>query len=167
MWPGAFPNLVVEGPFSIHRTILTENALSARTFGADAKTTRRNFLKTIPTFGTAFAVSGNILLDDAGALAQEAPVLEGHFHSKGKAPSAHAQAILDEDRATVPFSDTEHLDERKRVLIAEMPKKQIMADAGHVAWDKARFVGLEPVEEFDNIHPSLRRMSRLDQNNGH
>ena len=130
-------------------------------------TTRRSFLKSIPTVGTAFAVSANVLLDDAVAHAQEvAPPLDGHFHPKGKAPSSYTKAILDKARADLPFSDTQDFDEQQRGLIAEMPKKQIMADAGHVAWDKERFDFLNSDEDFDSIHPSLQRISRLNQNYG-
>ena len=108
-------------------------------------TTRRNVLKAIPTMGTAFAVSGAALLDDAVAHAQEAAPLEEHFHPKGKAPSKFTLEILDEARRTLPFSDTRDFDEQKRGFIAEMPDKKIMADVGHVAWDKERFDFL-PVE---------------------
>lgn len=128
--------------------------------------TRRDVLKAIPTVGTAFAISGNILLDDAVAHAQDVTPLDGHFHPQGKAPSVHTKAVLDKARAELPFSDRQDFDEQKRGLIAEMPKKQIMADAGHVAWDKERFDFLNSDEDFESIHPSLQRISRLNQNYG-
>jgi alkyl sulfatase BDS1-like metallo-beta-lactamase superfamily hydrolase len=43
---------------------------------------------------------------------------------------------------------------------------QIMADAGHVAWDMKQFQFLEETGEFDSIHPSLTRMARLNNNYG-
>lgn len=51
------------------------------------------------------------------------------------------------------FSDTQDFDEHERGLIAEMPQKQILADAGHVAWDKERFDFLDT----DRLrqHPSV------------
>ncbi len=129
-------------------------------------TTRRDLLKAIPTVGTAFAVSGTVLLDDAVAHAQEAAPLDGHFHPKGKAPSQFTLNKLDEARRTLPFSDTRDFDEQKRGLIAEMPEKKIMADAGHVAWDMERFDFLNSDTDFDSIHPSMQRISRLNQNYG-
>ncbi len=128
--------------------------------------TRRDVLKAIPTMGTAFAVSGKVLLDEAVAYAQEAAPLEGHFHPRGKAPSRFTQAILDEARGTLPFADTEDFEEQQRGLIAEMPDKKIMADAGHVAWDMERFDFLNSDTDFDSIHPSMQRISRLNQNYG-
>jgi hypothetical protein len=50
-------------------------------------TTRRDFIKSVPAAGAAFAVAGHMLFEDAPALAQGAAPLEGHFHPKGKAPS--------------------------------------------------------------------------------
>lgn len=44
--------------------------------------TRRDFLKSIPTIGTAFAVSGAALLDDSVAHAQGAAPMEGHTQRK-------------------------------------------------------------------------------------
>ena len=41
-----------------------------------------------------------------------------------------------------------------------------MADAGHVAWDMERFQFLDQQDEFDSIHPSLHRQSRLNNNYG-
>ncbi|WP_342779768.1 MBL fold metallo-hydrolase [Phaeobacter marinintestinus] len=130
-------------------------------------TTRRNSLKSIPSVGTAFAVSASVLLDDAVAHAQDvAAPLDGHFHPKGKAPSAHTKAILKKARAQLPFSDTQDFEEQKRGLIAEMPEKQVMVDAGHVAWDKKRFDFLDTDTDFDGIHPPLQHISRLNQNYG-
>ena len=47
-----------------------------------------------------------------------------------------------------------------------MKDLQIKADAGHVAWDMERFQFLDKQEEFDSIHPSLLRQSRLNNNYG-
>ena len=129
-------------------------------------TTRRDFIKAVPTAGAAFAIAGQIVLDDAPARAQGAAPLDGHFHPKGKAPSEHTLRILAEARTTLPFADTRDFDEQKRGLIAEMKEMKIMADAGHVAWDKARFDFLNKDTEWDSIHPSLLRQSRLNQNYG-
>src|SRR4051794_23218900 len=42
----------------------------------------------------------------------------------------------------------------------------IPADAGHIAWDMKRFQFLDQQDEFDSIHPSLHRISRLNNNYG-
>ena len=40
---------------------------------------------------------------------------------------------------------------------------QIQAKAGHVAWDLGSYSFLDSDEEFDSIHPSLQRQSKLNQ----
>jgi alkyl sulfatase BDS1-like metallo-beta-lactamase superfamily hydrolase len=64
------------------------------------------------------------------------------------------------------FADTRDFDEQARGLIAGMSEMKIMADAGHVAWDMERFQFLDQQDEFDSIHPSLHRISRLNNNYG-
>ena len=41
-----------------------------------------------------------------------------------------------------------------------------MADAGHVAWDRGAFDFLDEADDYDTIHPSLMRISKLNQNYG-
>ncbi len=69
-------------------------------------TTRRNFIKTIPAAGAAFAVSGRVLFDETPSLAQTTAPLAGHFHPKGKAPSKHTMKVLEGAKETLPFADT-------------------------------------------------------------
>jgi len=128
-------------------------------------TTRREFLGALPIAGAAFAVAGDFLGEGGTARAQEAP-LAGHFHPQGKAPSKFTKEILKQSRAGLPFADTRDFDEQKRGLIAPMTEMTIPADAGHVAWDMERFLFLDQQEEFDSIHPSLHRISRLNNNYG-
>lgn len=130
-------------------------------------TTRRQFMGAIPAAGAAFAIGGNLFLEDNPARAAT-PVqpLPDHFHPKGKAPSSFTKAILDEAKAALPFADQRDFDEQKKGLIAPMTDMKIMADAGHVAWDMERFQFLDQQEEFDSIHPSLHRLSRLNNNYG-
>lgn len=132
--------------------------------------TRRDFVQSIPAIGTAFAVAGQIMLDDNPASAQSASPgpapLKEHFHPKGKAPSRHTLDILKRARTGLPFDDTRDLDEQKRGLIAPMKDLKIMADAGHAAWDMERFQFLDRQDDFDSIHPSLLRQSRLNNNYG-
>ncbi len=57
------------------------------------------------------------------------------FHPLGKGPSALTKAAQDAQRASLPFGDTRDFDEARRGFLAAPPYRQIMADAGHVAWD--------------------------------
>ncbi|NVO15930.1 MAG: MBL fold metallo-hydrolase [Rhodoplanes sp.] len=129
-------------------------------------TTRREFVQALPSAGAAFAVAGSVVLDESPARAQTAAPLKGHFHPQGKAPSKYTIEILRKAKATLPFGDTRDLDENRRGLIARMPDMKIMADAGHVAWDMESFQFLDQQDEFDSIHPSLHRISRLNNNYG-
>lgn len=129
-------------------------------------TTRRQFLGAIPAAGTAFAVGGNFLMEGTGARAETTPPLVGHFHPKGKAPSKHTLKVLQQARAGLPFDDVRDLEEQKKGFIAPMKDLQIKANAGHVAWDMKRFQFLDEKDEFDSIHPSLLRQSKLNNNYG-
>jgi alkyl sulfatase BDS1-like metallo-beta-lactamase superfamily hydrolase len=129
-------------------------------------TTRRDVLTGIPAIGTAFAVGGS-MLSEGGAQAQEAPApLAGHFHPKGKAPSAHTVRVLKEAAASLPFSDKSDLEEWARGFIARRSDLRIMADAGNVALDMGQFKFLDQAEPFDSVHPSLHRIGRLNNNFG-
>ena len=128
--------------------------------------TRRQFIQSLPAVGAAFSVAGHLVLDGSLARAQEPSPLQGHFHPKGKAPSKFTLDVLKSARAGLPFADTRDIEEQKKGLIAPMKDLQIMADAGHVAWDMERFRFLEEREEFDSIHPSLLRQSVLNNNYG-
>jgi len=130
-------------------------------------TTRREFVQALPAVGTAFAVGSHLMLEDSPALAQgAAPPAAGHFHPKGKAPSKFTLDALRRVRTELPFDDTKDFEEQKKGLIAPMPDLKIMADAGHVAWDMERFQFLNSQEDFDSIHPSLLRQSKLNNNYG-
>lgn len=128
--------------------------------------TRRQFLETIPAAGAAFAIGSNFVLEGTSARAEAATPLAGHFHPKGKAPSKFTLDILKKAKAALPFGDTRDLDEQKKGLIAPMDELQIKADAGHVAWDMKRFQFLDERDDFDSIHPSLLRQSKLNNNYG-
>ena len=129
-------------------------------------TTRRQFLRALPAAGAAFAVGKNFLLEGTSARAQTTAPLVGHFHPKGKEPSKFTLEALRQAKTTLPFGDTRDLDEQKKGFIAPMKDLQIKADAGHVAWDMKRFQFLDQQEDFDSIHPSLLRQSRLNNNYG-
>jgi alkyl sulfatase BDS1-like metallo-beta-lactamase superfamily hydrolase len=128
--------------------------------------TRRQFVQGLPAVGAAFAVGGSLTLNESSAWAQEAAPLKGHFHPKGKAPSQHTLDILRQAKSDFPFSDTRDFEEQKRGLIAPMKDLKIMADAGHVAWDMERFQFIDAQDDFDSVHPSLLRQSKLNNNYG-
>ncbi len=129
-------------------------------------TTRRDFMKTIPAVGAAFAVAPTFVSEEGSAHAQTATPAEGHFHPRGKAPSEHTLKILAEARETLPFSDKRDFDEQARGFIAPMPEDTIKADAGNVAWDMASFRFFDEDKDWPSIHPSLQRISKLNQNYG-
>src|SRR5271157_6156806 len=128
--------------------------------------TRRQFIQSLPAVGAAFSVAGHLVFDGSLARAQEPSPLQGHFHPKGKAPSKFTLDVLKSARDGLPFADTRDIEEQKKGLIAPMKDLQIMADAGHVAWDMERFQFLDSQDEFESIHPSLHRQSKLNNNYG-
>lgn len=123
---------------------------------------RRQFVQSLP----AFAVAGHLILCENPARAQEPAPLKGHFHPKGKAPSKFTIEVLKQAQDSLPFADKRDLEEQKKGFIAPMKNLKIKADAGHVAWDMERFQFLEEQVEFDSIHPSLLRQSKLNNNYG-
>ncbi|MHC5111556.1 MAG: alkyl/aryl-sulfatase [Planctomycetota bacterium] len=128
-------------------------------------TTRREFIQTIPAAGAAWAsVAG--LASEAFAVSATAKPAKGHFHPKGKAPSEHTLRILREAREKLPLADKRDLDEQQKGFIAPMKELKIKADAGHYAWDMERFQFLDEKDDFDSIHPSLVRQSKLNNNYG-
>jgi alkyl sulfatase BDS1-like metallo-beta-lactamase superfamily hydrolase len=130
-------------------------------------TTRRELFATIPATGAAFTIGARVLFDEGQARAQEASApLATHFHPKGKAPSQHTLEQIKLSSADLPFGDTRDFDELKKGFIAPMPDLKIASDAGGIAWDMERFQFLNEDREFDSIHPSLLRQSRLNNNYG-
>lgn len=129
-------------------------------------TTRRQILTAIPATGAAFALGGALLAEGPAHAQQPRPTLDGHFHPKGKAPSPHTIRALGEAKAALPFGDVRDFEEQSRGLVAEMPDKRIMADAGHVAFDMSEYDFLNGTGDFDSIHPSTVRIARLNNNYG-
>ncbi|MBA4130295.1 MAG: hypothetical protein C0519_02610 [Hyphomicrobium sp.] len=129
-------------------------------------TTRREFLGALPAAGAAFAVGGTFLGEISSAQSETAKPLAGHFHPKGKAPSKFTLDLLKQSKAELPFDDVRDLEEQKKGFIAPMKDLKIQADAGHAAWDMKRFQFLDEKDEFDSIHPSLLRQSKLNNNYG-
>jgi len=91
---------------------------------------------------------------------------DSHFHSLGKPPSEHTLSIIKVARESMPFEDTRDFDEAKKGFIAPLNSKIVKADAGHIAWDVARYDFLAEDREFDSVHPSLKRQGWLNQITG-
>jgi len=101
------------------------------------------------------------------ALAQGAavglpPAEVKHFDPNGKEPSTFTLELRKGVTATLPFADKRDFEEAKKGFIAEPPYKQIMADAGHVAWDMGSYQWLLQDKDFPSIHPSLQRQAVLN-----
>ena len=61
-----------------------------------------------------------------------------HFHDKGKLPSKYTIEKQQQLRKTLPFEDKQDFEEQTKGFIAAPDYKQIMAEAGHVAWDMGK-----------------------------
>jgi len=107
-----------------------------------------------------FAAGGGGAVTDPGAM-------EGkHFHPKGKMPSKFTVELQDKRRQSLPFDDKRDFEEQKKGFIAAPEYKQIMAEAGHVAWDMGSYEWLLQGKDFDSVHPSLQRQAILNMNYG-
>lgn len=89
-----------------------------------------------------------------------------HFHPKGKPPLAHALKVIKKARETMSFADKKDFEEAESGFIAPLDSMVIKADAGHVVWDINRYEFLSEGHDFDSIHPSLQRVSTLNQKTG-
>jgi alkyl sulfatase BDS1-like metallo-beta-lactamase superfamily hydrolase len=121
---------------------------------------------SVPAAAAAFALAENFIFEATPARAQQIDPLQGHFHPKGKAPSKFTLEVLETAKATLPLADEQDFEEQRKGFIAPMKDLTIMADAGHVAWDMERFQFLDAQDEFDSIHASLLRQSKLNNNYG-
>jgi alkyl sulfatase BDS1-like metallo-beta-lactamase superfamily hydrolase len=85
-----------------------------------------------------------------------------HFDPKGKPPSKFTIELQSGLRSTLPFADKRDFEEAKKGFIAAPPYKQIMGEAGNVAWDMGSYEFLLTDKEYDSIHPSLQRQAVLN-----
>ena len=98
---------------------------------------------------------------------QKPEELSNHFDKKGKAPSEFTVARWEELKNTLPFEDKRDFEEAKKGFIAEPSYRQIMAEAGTVAWNIGQYdFLLEEGKDFKSIHPSLQRQAILNMNYG-
>ena len=103
----------------------------------------------------ATAAGGNVPTDPSAFVGK-------HFDPKGNLPSTFTLELRKGVTATLPFSDKRDYDEAKKGFIAEPSYKQIMADAGQVAWDMGSYQWLLQGKDFPSIHPSLQRQAVLN-----
>ena len=86
-----------------------------------------------------------------------------HFDTKGKQASTYTIELQTGLRKSLPFEDKRDFEEAKRGFIAAPEYKQIMADAGNVAWDMGSYEFLlKDGATFDTINPSLQRQAILN-----
>ncbi len=129
--------------------------------------TRQPFLGWIVAASAALASFAPLAFNVGTAQAQGAgverpPAQVRHFDPNGKLPSTFTLELRKGVTATLPFDDKRDFDEAKKGFIAEPPYKQIMADAGHVAWDMGSYQWLLQDNDFQSIHPSLQRQAVLN-----
>ena len=84
-------------------------------------------------------IIGALLAIPRPALAEGGGSGPAHFHPKGQPASKFTIELRNGIKATLPFEDERDFEEAKRGFIAAPPYKQIMADAGQVAWDMASY----------------------------
>ena len=82
-----------------------------------------------------------------------------HFDPKGTMPSEFTIELQNGLRKSLPFEDKRDFEEAKKGFIAAPPYKQIMAEAGNVAWDMGSYEFLLTDKKYDTIHPSLQRQA--------
>ncbi len=89
-----------------------------------------------------------------------------HFHKDGKQPSEYTIEVYEEAKKNLPFEDTRDFEEAQRGFIAGPNERQIKAKEGHVAWDHDQYNWIEEQEEFNSVHPSLVRQTKLNNHTG-
>jgi hypothetical protein len=62
-----------------------------------------------------------------------------HFDAKGKLPSTYTIDFQKALRRSLPFEDQRDFEEAQRGFLSAPDYKQIMAEAGNVAWDMGSY----------------------------
>lgn len=106
------------------------------------------------------ALSTQTMAAGGGAVIETDP--SKHFDPKGNEPSSYTKALQQQHRESLPFSDKRDFEEASRGFIAAPDYKQIMAEAGNVAWDMGSYGWLLEDKQFDTMHPSLQRQAVLN-----
>ena len=87
---------------------------------------------------------------------------DAHFDPNGQLASKYTIELRNGLSVTLPFDDKRDFDEAKKGFIAAPSYKQIMADAGNVAWDMGSYQWLLEGKDFPSINPSLQRQAVLN-----
>lgn len=104
-----------------------------------------------------------VLAAGGGGVVADPGAMQGkHFDAKGKLPSKFTIELQNGQRKSLPFEDKRDFEEAKKGFIAAPAYKQIMAEAGNVAWDMGSYEFLLQGKDFDSIHPSLQRQAVLN-----
>ena len=126
----------------------------------------RSYLKK--SLATLLTLSATCLMQSvfaagAGGVISDPGAMEGkHFDPKGKMPSQFTIELQKGLRKSLPFEDKRDAEEAKKGFIAAPAFKQIMADAGNVAWDMGSYDFLLQGKDFDSVHPSLQRQAIIN-----
>ncbi len=116
---------------------------------------------------TALIFTANALAAGGGAVQTDSGASSGkHFDPKGNLPSKFTIEAQQHQRKNLPFDDKRDFEEATKGFIAAPDYKQIMAEAGHVAWDIGSYEWLLQGKDFDSIHPSLQRQAILNMEYG-
>ncbi|GIU47208.1 alkyl/aryl-sulfatase [Shewanella algidipiscicola] len=108
-------------------------------------------------------ISTHIVVNAAGGGSVVTSDPNKHFDPKGQAPSKYTLALQNGLRKTLPFDDKRDFEEAQKGFIAAPEYKQIMAEAGNVAWDMGSYEWLlDEGKTFDTINPSLQRQAVLN-----
>lgn len=108
-------------------------------------------------------ISTHIVVNAAGGGSVVISDPNKHFDPKGQAPSKYTLALQNGLRKTLPFDDKRDFEEAQKGFIAAPEYKQIMAEAGNVAWDMGSYEWLlDEGKTFDTINPSLQRQAVLN-----
>jgi alkyl sulfatase BDS1-like metallo-beta-lactamase superfamily hydrolase len=114
-------------------------------------------MKRKSTYISLTPLLGIALFSPAALYAQAA-----HFDPNGTMPSKYTIELRNGLSATLPFDDKRDFEEAQKGFIAAPDYKQIMADAGNVAWDMGSYQWLLQGKDFPSIHPSLQRQAILN-----
>jgi alkyl sulfatase BDS1-like metallo-beta-lactamase superfamily hydrolase len=119
-----------------------------------------NRIKAVIALICSCTIVSGVFGADAGPSVTADP--SKHFDPKGKPPSKYTIELQKGVRATLPFDDKRDFEEAKKGFIAAPEYKQIMAEAGNVAWDMGSYQWLLQDKQFDSINPSLQRQAVLN-----
>ena len=119
---------------------------------------------SLPVMAISLIISSTAWSAGGGEIVKSDP--SKHFHPKGKFPSEFTIDAQIKQRGMLPFDDERDFEEAKKGFIAAPDYKQIMAEAGNVAWDIGSYDWLLQGEDFASIHPSLQRQAILNMGYG-